>query len=491
MQSALIFDEKLVTLQRNFKIMDVRNIIKLLVVLAVTFAMRYVPSEFFGLDGIDVAERRMLAIFAFAALMWITEVLPAWVTSVVVIVVMLLTVTDGGISGIIDSIGEGHIVSYKSVMAAFADPVVMLFLGGFVLAAVASKSELDLKLAKVILKPFGTKPRWVLLGFLLTTAVFSMFVSNTATAAMMITLLAPVLKSLPDDEPGKAALALAIPIGANVGGIGTPIGTPPNAIAMKYLNDPSGLNLGITFGGWMLTMVPLMLAVVLFSWFVLLKAHPFKTDSIKLQLADVSKRATTWQDWVIYCTFVLTIVLWMLDSVTGLNANVVALIPVALFVVFGIFNAKDLQQLDWSVLWMVAGGFALGTGMYDTGLAGDMVRSIPFDAMPALAVILVSGFVCWGLSQFISNSATAALLMPIMAVVGAGLEDKLGLYGGSHTLLVGVALSASFAMALPISTPPNAISYSTGLITTNQMAKVGVIVGVIAYLLAYCVLLVF
>lgn len=469
--------------------MSTHKIIKLITVLAVTFAVRFVPTELIGLDGIDIAERRMLAIFVFAALMWIAEALPAWVTSVVVIVVMLLTVTDGGISGITNDIGEGHIVSYKSVMAAFADPVIMLFLGGFVLAAVASKTKLDLKLAKAILKPFGTNPRWVLLGFLLTTAVFSMFVSNTATAAMMVTLLAPVLKSLPDDETGKVALALAIPIGANVGGIGTPIGTPPNAIAMKYLNDPEGLNLGVTFGSWMLSMVPLMLVVVLISWLILLKAYPFKTGSITLKLeADNSERS--WQDWIIYATFVLTIGLWMLDSLTGLNANVVALIPVAIFVVFGIFTAKDLQQLDWSVLWMVAGGFALGTGMYDTGLASDMIEAIPFDTMPAVAVILISGLVCWVLSQFISNSATAALLMPIMAVVGAGIGDSLAQYGGNLTLLTGIALSASFAMALPISTPPNAIAYSTGLITTQQMARIGVAVGVTACILAYGMLLV-
>ena len=123
---------------------------------------------------------------------------------------------------------------------------------------------------------FGTKSETVLLGFILVTAVFSMFISNTATAAMMLTFLTPVLKALPADGKGKIGLALAIPIGANIGGIGTPIGTPPNAIALKYLNNPDGMNLGIGFGQWMMVMVPLTLVLLFISWWVLKTLFPFK-----------------------------------------------------------------------------------------------------------------------------------------------------------------------------------------------------------------------
>ena len=145
---------------------------------------------------------------------------------------------------------------YKSIMHCFADPIIMLFIGGFILAIAATKSGLDVLLARVMLRPFGTQSRYVLLGFILVTAVFSMFLSNTATAAMMLTFLTPVLKALPADGKGKIGLAMAIPVAANVGGMATPIGTPPNAIALKYLNDPEGLNLNIGFGEWMGFMLP-------------------------------------------------------------------------------------------------------------------------------------------------------------------------------------------------------------------------------------------
>ena len=153
-----------------------------------------------------------------------------------------------------DTANLGTLVSYKALLAAFADPTIMLFLGGFILAIAATKVGLDVQLAKVLLKPFGTKPKFVLLGFLCVIALFSMFMSNTATAAMMLTFLAPVLRTLPKEEKGMAGLALAIPIAANVGGIGTPIGTPPNAIALGYLNET--MHQGVGFGEWAIGMVP-------------------------------------------------------------------------------------------------------------------------------------------------------------------------------------------------------------------------------------------
>ena len=134
-----------------------------------------------------------------------------------------------------------------------------------------------------MLRPFGTQSRYVLLGFILVTAVFSMFLSNTATAAMMLTFLTPVLKALPADGKGKIGLAMAIPVAANVGGMGTPIGTPPNAIALKYLNDPEGLNLNIGFGEWMSFMLPYTIIVLFIAWFILLRLFPFKQKNIELK----------------------------------------------------------------------------------------------------------------------------------------------------------------------------------------------------------------
>ncbi len=459
------------------------RIFKLLFVALLTSVIWFLPIEAFGIEGLTVLQQRIIAIFVFAATMWILEAVPAWTTSLLIIVIMLLTVSNSGIKILINDIPKEQLISYKTIMATFADQTVMLFLGGFILALVASKSGVDITLARAMLKPFGTKPKIVLFGFILVTAVFSMFVSNTATAAMMLTFLTPVLKSLPANERGRTALALAIPIGANIGGMATPIGTPPNGIALGYLNNSEGLNLGIGFDEWMMVMTPLMLVILTIAWFLLSKMYPFRAQSVQLKIIGGARKG--WRTTVIYITLAVTILLWMLEKQVGINSYVVALIPVGVFSLTRIIKSKDLKDIDWAVLWMVAGGFALGVGMDKTGLAKTLVESIPFNQWPVLLVMIGSGIICWLLSTFISNSAAAALMVPILAAVGKGMGPMLDAYGGIGTLLIGIALAASFAMALPISTPPNAIAYSTGLIKSSQMCVVGIIIGVISITLGY------
>ena len=466
------------------KKLNVKLCVMLPIVLAVTLFLWFVPSGFFGIDGLTVVEQRTIAIFVFAALMWMFEVIPTWTTSVLIIVIMLLTISDSSIAFLKGSgvPGElGTLVSYKSLLATFADPVIMLFLGGFVLAIAATKVGLDVQLARVLLWPFGKKPKFVLLGFLFVIGIFSMFMSNTATAAMMLTFLAPVLKTLPPDGKGRIGLALAIPIAANLGGIGTPIGTPPNAIALSYLND--SLHMDIGFGEWMLHMVPFVIVMLLISWGLLLWMFPFKAKSIELNITGNAKR--TPQTYIVWVTFAVTIILWMLDKVTGINSNVVAMIPVAVFCVTGVIGKEELKEINWSVLWMVAGGFALGVALNSTGLAEHLVNSIPFGSWMPIVVIMASGLLGYFISNFISNTAAANLIVPILSAVGVGMGDSLLAIGGVKTLLVGVALSTSLAMLFPISTPPNALAHSTGLVTTKDMTKVGLLIGIIGFVLGY------
>ena len=450
------------------------------------------PSTAFGINDLSVVEQRIIAIFAFAAIMWITEAIPIWATSVLIIVIMLLSVSTSSIWFLIptDTATQtaGELIKYKDLMATFADPIIMLFLGGFVLAIAAKKCDLDANLARVLLKPFGTKSHFVLLGFIVITALFSMFMSNTATASMMVTILAPILKATDDcNGSGKVGLALAIPIAANIGGIGTPVGTPPNAIALKYLNDPEGLNMNIGFGEWMMVMVPFVIILLLISWFLLLKMFPFNEKNIVIKIEGEMRQDK--DAIIVYVVFAVTVLLWMLDKVTGVNANVVALIPVAVLTMTGIIKRNDLKEIPWDVLWLVAGGFALGVGMDKTGLAEHLVKAIPFETWPTMVTIIGSGILCLLMSTFISNTATAALLVPILAAVGAGIGASLDAFGGITSLLVGIALCASLAMALPISTPPTALAHSTGLVKQSDMAKVGVIIGVIGIIMTYSMLL--
>ena len=174
-------------------------------VISVVVAM--LPTSAFGIDGLTDVHQRIIALFVFAALMWLTEAMPSWVTSMVVVTVMLFTVSTSAFNFLRPE-GNAGLVPFKSIMACFSNPTIMLFIGGFVLAIGLTKVKLDVALARVLLKPFGTRSEVVLLGFILVTAIFSAFVSNTATAAMMLAFLTPVLKSLPADGKGRIALQI-------------------------------------------------------------------------------------------------------------------------------------------------------------------------------------------------------------------------------------------------------------------------------------------
>ena len=469
------------------KKLNLKYCVFLPIVLIITIFLWAVPTSFYGIDALTVVQQRVIALFVFAALMWIFEIIPNWTTSLLVIVISLLTVSDKGIRFFCNP-EYGQLVGFKSIMASFADPVVMLFMGGFVLAIMAEKYGLDVTLARILLKPFGTKPKMVLLGFLLVIAIFSMFMSNTATAAMMLAFLAPVLAVLPSDDKGKIGLSLSIPIAANLGGIGTPIGTPPNATAVKFLSE-AGCE--VTFGEWAIRMIPYVVIMLAVAWVLLQVFFPFKAKEIKLEIPE-NKRKADWKTYVVWVTFIGTILLWATEKLTGINSNIVALIPLGVLTALGIFTKDDIKEINWSVLWLVAGGFALGTCLQGTGLAKVLINAIPFGSMSVVLVLIVAGVVCYFLSNFISNSATAALLIPILIVVAEGMADPAAAnnsqflaVGGTQAMISFIAVCASIAMLFPISTPPNAIASATGMVETKDMTRIGLIIGLVGFVLGY------
>ena len=422
---------------------ETKHVWQLLAIIIVTTIVWNLPTSAFGIDGLTIVQQRVIAIFVFATLSWLTECIPAWATSLSIMSIMCVTVSKNAF-GVFKGEGVGDLLDSKEIMASFADPIIMLFLAGFILAIAASKSGLDTLLARNLIKPFGNKSENVLLGFLLITGLFSMFISNTATAALMLTFLTPVFAALPANGKGRIALTMSIPIAANLGGMGTPIGTPPNLIALKYLNDPAGLNMNIDFMHWMAFMAPLVIVLLLLSWRIILHFFPFTQKTIHLKIDGEVHRG--WRMWVVIITFIVTILLWVIPKkVTGL-------------------------------------------GMNGSGLADAAIESIPFGNWSPIVILAVSGLICYFLSNFISNTATAALLVPILAVVCRGMGDKLGGIGGTSTVLIGIAIAASTAMCLPISTPPNAIAYSTGLVEQKDMLKAGLTCGLVSLILGYILL---
>jgi sodium-dependent dicarboxylate transporter 2/3/5 len=454
--------------------------IKVIVGLVAAGIVLALPREAFGIDGLTALQQRVMATFVFAMCFWVLEPIPIFATSVMVVVIELLFMSDKGIRGLAPA---GGTLSHRDVMHNFADPIIMLFLGGLFIGAAATKYKLDVNLGRVLLRPFGSRPRWVMLGMMIATAVFSMFMSNTATTAMMLAVLMPVLRSIDPKDPARIAFALSIPFAANIGGIGTPIGTPPNAVAMKYLAPDllgrAGGSTGplISFGGWMLFAVPFVIVLLAATWALLQWMFRPRADRIEV---DFSARwLRSGRAWIVYATSSATIILWLLGGkVHGMSSTVIAMIPVGVFTATGVLDSNDLKKISWDVLWLVAGGFALGMALEQSGLAEALVHAIPFGDLPALVVVVVACVVAYVMAGFMSNTATANLLLPVMATLAAALPT-LGPVGGPVMLLLAVTFCCSMSMCLPISTPPNAMAYATGWIHTPHMARAGLLTGAV------------
>ena len=236
----------------------------------------------------------------------------------------------------------------------------------------------------------------------------------------------------------------------------------------------------------MMYMLPLTIVLLLIGWFLLKKFFPFKKKTIELEIEGEVQH--NWRTMVVAGTFIVTVLLWICDRWTGVGANTVAMVPIVVFAFTGVIKARDLEEINWSVIWMVAGGFALGLALNESGLAENVIKSIPFSSWSPVVILLASGIICYLLSNFISNTATAALLVPILTVVCKGMGNSLESIGGTPTVLIGIAVAASVAMTLPISTPPNAIAHSTGLVKQNEMMKIGLTMGIIGLVLGYILL---
>ena len=423
-------------------------------------------------DSLSQEAYLMTGIFVFAAMLWATEALPLFATSLLIIGLEILLLSNPG-----DWVGFGfeqvENPNYRVFLAPMADPVIVLFLGGFLLAKSAIKEGVDSMLATLVLRLFKGKPRLIILGLMVFTATFSMFMSNTATTAMMITLVVPIITELPPEERLRKALVLCIPFAANIGGLGTPIASPPNAVATGYL-----INAGyeISFLGWMTAAVPLMVILLFIAWGLLTAL--FRSSLKQLHVPETDYTLTRRGVYVMFI-FSITVLLWLTDAIHGLPASVVALFPAIALTATGLLNRKDYNSLEWHILTLIAGGIALGVGMTMTGLDQTLIGFIPAGGGLVLGSLLVLTVL---LSTFMSNTAAANLLLPIgiSFAVSVGSASLDPIHAG-----VSIAMAASLAMALPVSTPPNAIAYAQGMIETRDIAFSGTVLGLIGLVLIY------
>lgn len=412
------------------------------------------------LPGLEPAAQRMLAIFLLAIVLWVTEAIPLVATAVLVILLEVLMISDQALVALPEDV-----LGASTYFAALADPVIVLFLGGFLIADGAAKFDLDRNLAAVLLRPFAGNARRSVLGLMLITAMLSMFVSNTATTATMFAVVIPILAVLPAG-PARTGLALAIPVAANVGGIGTPVGSPPNAIALGALQARGE---GVSFLGWMFLAVPLMVVVLLFAWWLLTRRYVAVDTPMTLDLSASFDRSPA--AIVFYVVAGATVLLWLTEPLHGISSSTVGFVPVVALLATQVMGGDDIKALQWPVLWLVAGGIALGAGIGATGLDTWLLGLVDWEALPLTLLVLLLVVVGLGLSTVISNSATANLLIPLSLSLATGLPIDATAVG------VIVALACALAMALPISTPPNAVAYATGEVDTRAMATNGLLIG--------------
>jgi sodium-dependent dicarboxylate transporter 2/3/5 len=378
-------------------------------------------------------------------LLSLTEVVPPFVPVLVLLV---------GTPVLLGSFGAPY--RLPAVLTWPADPVLALFAGGLALGLAARRHGIDAAIARLVVQLSGGSRARLLGLVLLGTAVMSMWMSNIAAAAVMFTALRPAVSHLEVGHPFRRAVLLGVAMGANLGGIATPIGTGPNAIAIAAAWERHP----ITFLGWMLFALPLVLGMLVLAYGFLAVRYRVRGrfEQHELPRGPRDARAAG-----VVVLFSLAVLAWITEPLHGLSAPLIALaVTLALFG-SGLLGKRDLGALDWSTLGLIAGGVSVGELIERAGLFAHVTELVDWTALPPLlwlgGLVLASAL----LSAVMSNTATAALLVPLVMTLDA-----------SPATAVIIAISASFGMPFTISTPPNAMAYGEGGLTTRDLLQVGV-----------------
>lgn len=415
-------------------------------------------------DGLNLAGQWALFILVFCAGLWVTEAMPAFAVSLLAIGLNIAILgRPGGVFA-----ETSH--DWERFIAPWGSPLIWLFFGGFVLAAAAERTGLDHWMATRTLVRFGRRPAHVLMGVMGITALLSMFISNTATATLMLAVLGPMFAARSSGDKVAKALLLGIAFAANIGGMGTVIGSPPNAIAAGAIEASAAVN----FAQWMVYGIPPAIVLLALAWGYLLVRYLGKQGFVvqeELTFANGDPPVVPpVQQLLVVVTFVATILAWLTSPLHGIPTTVISFIPICTLTATGILGPDDMRRIPWDVLLLIAGGLSLGVAIADTGLATWLVGKLPLDGLSPLFVVLAFAYVTVVLSNLMSNTAAANLIVPLALAAASQANAR---------MVVPVALSASLAMCMPISTPPNAIVYGTRRLTTADLLVGGMLMGAV------------
>ncbi|MEX0771977.1 MAG: DASS family sodium-coupled anion symporter [Balneolales bacterium] len=430
-------------------------------------------------EGLGEAGWATAAIGSLMAIWWITEAIPIPATSLLPLVLFPLL----------------GVVSMNEAASPYANPLVFLFMGGFMIAIAMQTWNLHRRIALNIVQFVGVKPTSIIIGFMIASAFLSMWVSNTATTLMMLPIGLSIITLARDNASGDAdklaqrnfgiALILSIAYACNIGGLATIIGTPPNAVLAGFMNETYGVEVG--FAQWMSVGVPLVIVTLPLAYLVLTKITfpieitelPGGKEIIDRELKSLG--TVTNPEKKVAVIFLVTGLMWMfrpllsnhIDGLTDTGIAIAAalilfLTPVNFKKGKFILNWNDVEKLPWGVLILFGGGLSLAHAIAETGFAEWIGMAVAgLGNWPILMIVLIAVSLIMFLTEITSNTATAAAFLPILAAVAIGIGEN------PLILIVPAALAASCAFMLPVATPPNAIVYSTGLFTIPQMVKAG------------------
>ena len=408
-----------------------------------------------------------LSLLLFIAILWLTEAIHITITA---LLIPVLAVALGMPS---DTGGELSAITTKTALSTFADPIIFLFFGGFALATALHVQKLDRKIAMWIISMSGGNLGIAILAICAVTAILSMWISNTATAAMMLPLALGLLSHFDVEKERKTFvfILLAIAYSASIGGLGTIVGSPPNAIAAKALN--------YDFADWMKVGLPMMLLILpamLFSLYIMLRPKLNRRVEFNAEVIPWNRERI-----LTMALFVVTAVAWIMGKKVSDTFGIsqpdswIAVFAACMVVILGVATWKNIaENTDWGVLMLFGGGLTLSAILKDSGsslVLGQTLADVLGDTSPFIVITIVAAFIVF-LTEFTSNTASAALLVPVFAVIG----DQMGL--PKEILVIVIGIGASCAFMLPVATPPNAIVFGTGHIKQSEMMRVGFILNI-------------
>lgn len=402
----------------------------------------------------DPVHRHVIVLGGGAFLLWLSEIVPPWVPTLLLVALVPLSLG-----------GAGPEYRLAAVMQWAADPVLALFFGGFALSAAAGRHGIDAYVTNQALA-LSHHRRLRLLGLVMAaTALLSMWMSNIAAAAMMLAALRIHLHRGERTEPFRRALLIGVAMAANLGGIATPIGTGPNGIAIASL-EPW---MRITFLQWMVFAMPLTVAVLVLAFLLIASAHRVKGS---FQPVALERPALNRRSFGLVVVFVLAVGAWLTEPWHGVSAPIVALLTAAVLFAGGWLGREDLGRVDWSTLLLIAGGLVLGRLAEQSGLIHDLAGRVDWHHLPLPIRITGLVFVCALMGALVSNTATAAMMIPL----ALGLDLP-------RTVAILIAIGTSFGVPFSFSSPPNAMAYGEGGVSARDLLRVGLPLMVIGSLL--------